>query len=178
MRQWRRWAVPLVVVIFEAWLYNQYAALGAQFHYWLHGLFGGALGAWAATAVVMLSRRRTANMWSAGVLGHLYSALPDVLFLAFGTLHYLWMDVFAVHISLHFIPAPLATMFAVFAVSVGSWAAAVLGRRPVAGAGMTAAVLITAVAVVVREPIPDTLQEVRAAPGIAVLCPLTTNTPR
>lgn len=43
---------------------------------------------------------------------------------------------------------------------------------------MTAAVLIAAVTVVVREPIPDTLPEVRAAPGIGLLCPLTTITPR
>jgi hypothetical protein len=33
-----------------------------------------------------------------------YSALPDVLFLGVGLLHALWMDVFALHISVHFTP--------------------------------------------------------------------------
>jgi hypothetical protein len=45
--------------------------------------------------------------WEAGWLGHVYSAVPDVLCLGFGVLHVLWMDVFAFHITVHFIPAPL-----------------------------------------------------------------------
>jgi len=44
-------------VLFEAWMYDRYAALGAQFHFWLHGLFGAALGLAALTLFRLASRR-------------------------------------------------------------------------------------------------------------------------
>jgi len=168
-----RWVLTAALVIaVEAYLFRRYSQLGAVFHFWLHGLFGAALGFFALTVVTLVRRRRVGDVWTAGFLGHVYSAAPDVAFLTVGVLHYLWMDVFAFHVSLHFVPAPLVTMFSVFAFSVTAWAAATLGRRRIAAGLLALAVAVTSVALAVRRPIPDTLTELRADPSLALLCPL------
>lgn len=42
-----------------------------------------------------------------GFVGHLYSAVPDLLFTLGGVLHARWMDVFDLHITAHFLwPSP------------------------------------------------------------------------
>ena len=162
-----------VVVVVEAYLFSRYRALGAEFHFWLHGLFGAALGVGALTVVGLIRRKQPKPVWTAGLAGHLYSAFPDVLFLAVGVLHYLWMDVFAFHIALHFIPAPLITMFVVFALTLAAWALATAAKRRASVVALTTAVTVTAVALILRAPLPDTLEDVRETPEIALLCPLT-----
>lgn len=159
------------VVGIEAWLYTQYAALGAQFHFWLHGLFGFALG-FLALAIYRMVVGSRLSPWGPGLLGHVYSAFPDVLFLSVGILHVVWMDVFALHISVHFIPAPLVTMLVVFAMALAAERAAAHGRRRMASAGVAVAVAVVAVGVALRSPLPDTLDDVRSQPDIAFLCPL------
>jgi hypothetical protein len=109
--------------------------------------------------------------WEAGWLGHVYSAVPDVLFLGFGVLHVLWMDVFAFHITLHFIPAPLLTMLALFLLALLAYGLTA-SRRPRTGAstlGVGAAVLTVALAM--AEPLPDSIHDLRTDRGIA-LCPV------
>lgn len=114
MRPTLRQTVTLaLIVLVEVNLSFRYAELGAQFHFWLHGLFGAALGLAGLTVLRLVTAWRrnrdpasgAVAPWEAGWLGHLYSAPPDVLFLIFGVLHVLWMDVFAFHITRHFIPA-------------------------------------------------------------------------
>jgi hypothetical protein len=149
----RRWISAALVLLTEGYLYFRYARLGAEFHFWLHGLFGAALGL-AALAIVRIARARhhrdpargAVAPWEGSWVGHVYSALPDVLFLGFGVLHVLWMDVFAFHITLHFIPAPLITML-------------------IAGTGVLLAALALAA------PIPDSLTDLHADRGFG-LCPL------
>lgn len=159
------------VIAIEFWLYLRYADLGAQFHFWLHGLFGGAiglslLGAWRIVRPTRLSP------WGPGFLGHIYAAFPDVLFLSAGLVHMFWMDAFAFHISLHFIPAPLWWMLGVFVLALVGERLAV-HRRRAAGVGVLAlGVGAVALGLALRAPLPDTLQEVCARPGVAVLCPL------
>ncbi|MEU0108455.1 hypothetical protein ABZ313_24270 [Streptomyces sp. NPDC006251] len=98
----RAWISAALVLTMEVALYVAYARYGVQFHFWLHGLFGGALGLAALTIVRIVPRYGPgrASPWESGFLGHLYSALPDLLFVGFGVLHVLWMDVFAFHIPL------------------------------------------------------------------------------
>lgn len=168
-------AVGIMGVV-EVYLFQRYRWLGSEFHFWLHGLFGAALGVGLLTLVELTrgpSRRR--SVLAAGFVGHLYSAMPDVLFLGAGILHYMWMDAFAFHIALHFIPAPLATMLGVFTLALAGWGCAVLGRRRLATVALVAAALVTGGALLVRAPLPATLTEVRAAPGLTLLCPVTDN---
>lgn len=164
--------VATAVIAIEAYLYTQYAALDAQFHFWLHGLFGAALGLVALAAFRMTIGTR-ATPWGPGFLGHVYSALPDVLFLTFGVLHALWMDVFAFHISLHFIPWPLPTMLVVFTLALAAERAAAHRRPAVALGAVAAGATLLVIGLALRSPLPETLHDLRARPGIALLCPLT-----
>ncbi len=168
----RRMLSVAVVLAVEGYLYYRYALLGAHFHFWLHALFGAALGCSLLAVFAVVRRRPLGNVWGVGLTGHLYSAFPDLLFIGGGVLHYLWMDAFALHISLHFIPAPLVTMLAVFALSLGGWAAATLGRRRVAVGLVGCAVVATTAALSVRTPLPTSLEEFREERTLAFFCPL------
>ncbi|MBA3621238.1 MAG: hypothetical protein M3493_11375 [Actinomycetota bacterium] len=167
----------VVVAAVEGYLYWRYRALGAQFHFWLHGLLGAALAAFVLTVVGLVRRRPARPVWRAGLAGHAYSAGPDLVFLTLGVVHELWMDVFAFHITLHLIPAPLATMFAVFALSLVGWAATTLGRWRAAALLAGTAVAVTVAAFALRTPLPRTLEDVRADPGLALICPLAATPP-
>ena len=170
----RRRTVTLVLVVgFEVWLYDAYAELGAEFYFWLHSLFGAALGLGALT-VLRLARRRCHGAlapWESGWLGQLYSVLPDILFLGFGVLHMLWMDIFAFHITLHFVPRPLITMWVLFALTLLAYGLAMSQRRAASASLLTLAAVATAVALAVAPDIPNTVDELRTHDGLALLCP-------
>jgi hypothetical protein len=175
----RRWISLALVVLTEGYLHYRYAQFGAEFHFWLHGLFGAALGLAALTGLRMLAAYRwrrdpgsgAVAAWEAGWAGHLYSAVPDVLFLGFGVLHVLWMDVFAFHITLHFIPAPLLTMLGLFLLTLAAYGLATTHRPRLAlGAlGLATGLLITALAL--AEPLPTSLTELTTDRGFAI-CPV------
>jgi len=170
-------SVALVVLV-EAWLYYRYAQLDAQFHFWLHALLGAALGLAALTALRLVLARRRAGAardgvaplaW--GVAGHLFSALPDVLFLGFGVMHMLWMDVFAFHITIHFIPAPLLTMLALLLLTLAAYGLAMSRRRLPAVGTLTAVAAVLATALALAGTIPDDIQDLLVDRGLA-LCPI------
>ncbi|MBA2529867.1 MAG: hypothetical protein H0V19_07905 [Euzebyales bacterium] len=170
MRPTLRLLVPILVVAAEGYFYWRYSTLDALFHYWLHFLAGATIALFLLTLCGVVRRRPPRGAW--GVLGHLYSATPDVLFLAAGALHVAWMDVFALHITIHFIPAPLAVLFIVFTVTLGSWAAASLGRRSVAVAGLVVVLAVLAGALSLADEPPASLQDLRRDPRLAFVCPL------
>ena len=116
-------------------------------------------------------RRRLS--WESGFLGHLYSALPDVLFLGFGVLHVLWMDVFAFHITLHFIPVPLITMLVMFLLALAAYGLAATHRPAHASAALVVAtgVVAAVLALALAEPLPDTLADLHTDRGF-LLCPV------
>jgi hypothetical protein len=159
----------------EVYFALRYAEFGALFHYWLHGLWGMAAG--LAVAVLWRAARspRTgpgAQLVAAAAAGRLLFAVPDVLFLALDTPHAGWMDVFGAHISLHFVPAPVAWAYAAFAIAVVAASLGALGRRlPAAGLAVGVAIALAA-GLVVRQPLPRTLDEVRSDPQIAWSCTL------
>jgi hypothetical protein len=176
----RAWPSLVFVLATEAYLYYRYALLGAQFHFWLHGLFGAALGLAALTLLRTLTTGRRPRHdpatgavapWEAGWLGHIYSAFPDLLFLGFGVLHMLWMDVFAFHIALHFVPAPLITMLVLFVLTLLAYGLAA-SRKPVLATGaLLAATGILLAALALAEPIPDSLADLHVDRGL-LLCPV------
>ena len=160
----RRTVTAAVVVTVETYLFVRYLQAGALFHFWLHLLLGGYVGL-SVLAVLRLRRSRAGRSWrpwEAGFVGHLYSALPDVLFLAAGVLHVLWMDVFALHITVHFLwPNALVAGLALWTLAVVAYTAAALGRAPVAAAALTLSVLVLGTGLVLRAPLPSTLEQVR-----------------
>lgn len=167
-------AVALVAL--EAYLYRRYALLGSQFHFWLHLLFGAALGTsvWTVARVVRPAwRGELAWLLVAAAFAHLWSALPDVLFILGGALHQRWMDVFAAHISIHFVPRPIITSAALTLLAGVGAGLARLGRSRLAVFMVAMTVLGATGALVLRSPIPATLTQVRADPQITGVCPLT-----
>jgi len=73
----RRILSAVLVLLVEGYLYVRYAQFDAEFHFWLHGLLGGALGMAAVIAVRLLTSRRRPHgrpavaPWEAGGAGHL-----------------------------------------------------------------------------------------------------------
>lgn len=128
--------MPLAVSAAEAFVCLRYAAYGVEFHYWLHGLFGAALGFLVVAALRLAGRRPpVVAVWVAGLLAHLLSATPDALYLNLGWVHVRWMDVFAFHVSIHFVDQPLLVALSVFVGALAVWGAAILGRRLLALSG-------------------------------------------
>lgn len=163
-----------VIVIAETLFYRQYAHVGAEFHFWLHGLFGAALGVGAVTLWSIIKRSNSKlSPWEAGVLGHFYSALPDILFVGAGVLHMYWMDIFALHISIHFIPHPVATMLVIFLISLGAYGFARESHYRAASILLGSAVVVLAVSLVLREPVPRNLYQLQShRNGYGWLCPM------
>jgi hypothetical protein len=169
----------VAAVTTEVVLYVQYAGFDGQFHFWLHGLLGGALGLTVLSAARLIARRRdTAGRligsrtapWAAAFLGHVYSAFPDVLFLTAELPHQRWMDVFAFHITAHFVPAPVLTALAVFLLALFGYGLAMVGGRRSTTAGVVAlgaGALLATWALAIAGPIPDDIQDLRTHPGLA-----------
>lgn len=86
-------------------------------------------------------------------------------------LHLLWMDVFAFHITLHFIPAPLVTMLMLFALTLAGYGLAASRRRwPTLGT-LALGTGVLAVSLGVAAPIPGSLAELHVDRGFG-LCPV------
>ncbi len=154
----------LALASVEVWFYARYAQQGAQFHFWLHALLGGALGLTVLTLLRLRWPReaRPLRAHEATLAGHLYSAVPDVLFLVVGALHVPWMDVFALHITAHFLwPGPLPAALALWALAVAAWTAVRLGARRTGQAVLLSSAAFLAAALLLRDPGPTTLAGVR-----------------
>ncbi|MBW3602101.1 MAG: hypothetical protein KY434_05310 [Actinobacteria bacterium] len=175
-----RLLAPALVLAVEGYLFAEYARFGALIHFWIHGLLGAALG-FAVLAVWYLRAgagdRRSGNpgtVWVAGLAGHLYAAAPDVLFVAADLVHQWWMDVFALHVNIHFIPAPPAVLLVVFTLALAGWAAAILGRRRTATTTLLAMLVLVVSAMALRGAPPTTLHQLRKAPQLALQSSLET----
>jgi hypothetical protein len=156
----------------EIYLYLRYASLDGQFHYWLHGLLGWALGL-ALLGGLRLHARHSARgtwltPWEAVGLGHLYAAFPDILFLTGELLHVRWMDVFALHITVHFIPAPVVTVLVLFLLATLGYGLAISRRRRAAAGSIVVAGAAFAVAVALAAPLPSSVDELRNDPRLAL----------
>lgn len=158
-----RHGVALVAVLgVEGWLYREYAALGTQFHFWLHLLLGGYLGLALLTTARLVRPLWQVRGHEAAFFGHVWSAAPDVVFLSLGLLHAYWMDAFALHITAHVLwPSPLLVALALWGLAVLALLLVRLGRRRGAGLVLGGSLVLLGGAVVLHTPIPSTLNEVR-----------------
>lgn len=159
----RQRVAAVLVIAVELYFFYRYAENGALFHFWLHLLLGGWVGLGLLTVHRLVTRRGSrVRPWNAGWFGHMYSALPDVLFLMVGLLHGTWMDVFALHITAHFLwPNALVAGLVLWCLAVLAHGAAVWGARRVAAGALLIGVAFLAAGVALREPLPSTLGELR-----------------
>ncbi len=173
-----------LIVIVEVLFYRQYAQLGAEFHFWLHSLFGAALGIVVLVTWQLMRPRRPVRLsaWEAGAIGHLYSAVPDILFIAVGLLHMYWMDIFALHISLHFVRQPIMTMLALFLLALLAYGLLQSGRRQLSVSVVGVWLLVLSLSLLLRYPVPRNLRQLQQHNHqYAWLCPmwdLTNRTPQ
>jgi hypothetical protein len=174
----RDYAGAAAVLLIEAYLYARYAQLDAQFHYWLHGLLGAALALAGLTATRLIRgrrrpqsasapRRRALTAWEAAGLGHLYAAFPDVLFLTFRLPHDYWMDAFGLHITVHFIPAPLLIALALFLLTLTGYGLVTAQLRGPATAALSAAALTAVAAISLASSAPTRIDDLRDDPRLA-----------
>ncbi len=75
------------------------------------------------------------------------------------------MDAFALHIGVHFVPAPLGTAFALFAAALCAWAATTLDHRRLGAALLALTIGLASAALLTRHPIPTTLDQLRTPPA-------------
>lgn len=176
--RYRILAGAIVVLAVEAYLWWRYALLGAQLHFWLHLMHGMAfgLGTWTVARLVV-NRSLDAAVHrgaaaSAAFGGHLFAAMPDLLFIAGGVVHMRWMDVFAVHIRGHMIPGALWVSVGMVGLAAAGWVAMTADRSRSAWAFISALVLTVAISLMIAPPIPDTLEEVRELADGGLWCPL------
>jgi hypothetical protein len=162
----------VALVAGELYLYLRYDSLDGEFHFWLHGLLGWALG--LSVLAVLQPRAREGvrpapfTAWEAAAVGHLYSAFPDILFLTGELLHAPWMDVFALHITVHFIPVPVLTTLVLFLLATVGYGLAMSRLRHAAAGAVIAATATLAVAVTFAAPVPSSIEDLRDDPKLAV----------
>jgi len=116
------WCVVAVVV--EIGLFASYGGHDARFHWFTHFLVGSSAALLVMTAVTVRTRRLVPVPLVWALVGHLFAMIPDFAFAA-GVAHQPWMDIFAGHISSHFVPGRNLTWYAVFLVCLGAYLAAV-----------------------------------------------------
>jgi len=108
----------LLFMAAEALLYVSYQQSDARFHWFLH-FFVGASVALLVMGMLVLGWGRTARhplLWI--FAGHGLAMFPDFLWNFLVAVHQPWMDVFALHITAHFIPGRNWTWYAVFLASL------------------------------------------------------------
>jgi len=116
------WCVVAVVV--EIGLVASYRGHDARFHWFIHLFVGGSAALLVMTVVAVRTRRPVPIPLVWALVGHLYAMIPDFAFAA-GVAHQPWMDIFAGHISSHFVPGRNLTWYAVFLICLGAYLAAV-----------------------------------------------------
>jgi hypothetical protein len=167
-------AIAVLVVVIEGYFLVRYLAFGALFHLYVHGLLGVglALAGHAAWRARRPGGAGAPELLGVALAGHIASAVPDVLFLTAEIPHAAWMDVFVAHISIHFVPAPLALTFAVLAAGVAAQVARVAGAARVLALSALLAVALPAGGLAARSPLPSSIEDLRADPRIALTCAL------
>lgn len=121
------WCAAAVVA--EIGLYASYRGQDARFHWFTHFLVGGSISLAAMVAVARRRRRPVPNPLAWVVAGHVFAMVPDLLFVA-GVAHERWMDLFAGHLTTHFVPGRNLSWYAVFLVALAAYLATLDRVRP------------------------------------------------
>ena len=109
-----------VAVVAEFGLYVSYRGHDARFHWFTHFFVGSGAALVVMTAVTLRQRRAVPLPLAWLLLGHLFAAFPDVLFV-FGIAHQRWMDIFLAHVSTHVMPGRNTTWYAAFLAALAAY---------------------------------------------------------
>ncbi len=142
-------AVEIVLVAF-------YLRFDAVFHWLVHFLVGGSTALVLVAAVTVMTGRRCGGSGLLVVIisGHLFAAVPDVLF-RLGIAHAHWMDLFGWHLESHFTPGGLVTWYAVFLACLA--VTLIAQRHPRRGLPVVAALAVGTTLVLAHERVPPEL---------------------
>lgn len=115
------------------------------------GLAVGAL-LWAATG-------RRIPAVACGLLGQLYSIVPDLMFRFLRMPHEPSMDLYLGHIAIHTGPSPVLVALATLLLGGWGWVAAAYRRRWFASALSVTALVLLLIACLVARPLPSRLSD-------------------
>ena len=105
-------------IVVEAFLYLLYQHNDFRFHWFIHFFVGGSVALVLMATIAYRSQRPVPLPLLWLLIGHIFAAFPDILFNFGGISHSGWMDIFALHISSHFVPGRIFTWYAVFMASL------------------------------------------------------------
>lgn len=103
----------------EGLVFFLYQEHDARFHWFVHFFAGGSLALLLMAWLAYWAHRRILWPLVWVFAGHVFGALPDILFRFASVLHAPWMDVFQWHVSAHFMPGRNWTWYGIFMVSLG-----------------------------------------------------------
>jgi hypothetical protein len=108
-----------LAILGEIGIWFLYIDHDARFHWFTHFFIGGATALLIMSVIAWRTRKpvRMPLVWI--LVGHLYAMFPDFLFTIFMIVHRMWMDVFLLHITAHFIPGRNTTWYVIFMISLG-----------------------------------------------------------
>lgn len=121
-RRIQPWLECLLFVAAELVIFFSYQHSDVRFHWFLHFFVGATVALTALAVQTCWSSRilRYPLLWI--LLGHTLAMIPDPLFAIMP--HQPWMDLFLLHISVHFIPGRNWSWYALFLISLGGYLAA------------------------------------------------------
>lgn len=111
----------VLFLVAELAIWFSYRHHDARFHWFAHFFTGATAALLIMSAVTWRSRRavRYPLLWL--LIAHVYAMFPDILFAVTGLIHKAWMDVFLLHISIHFIPRRNVTNYALFLLALATY---------------------------------------------------------
>lgn len=121
-RRMRPWLEALLFVVAELVIFFSYQHSDVRFHWFLHFFVGATVALTALAVQTWRSARVLAYPLLWVLLGHALAMIPDPLFAIMP--HQSWMDVFLLHISVHFIPGRNWAWYTLFLISLGGYLAA------------------------------------------------------
>lgn len=116
------WLQCALFGVAEGLIFLSYQHSDGRFHWFLHFFVGATAALTLLAAHALWSRRllRWPLLWL--LIGHLVAMIPDFLF---GIMpHQPWMNVFLMHIAVHFVPGRNWAWYTIFLISLAVYLAA------------------------------------------------------
>lgn len=107
--------------VVELALFLSYQHRDGRFHWFLHFFVGASAALMVMTFAGFIRRRPVSRPLTAILAGHLIAMLPDILFGLGIVPHEEWMEIFLLHIAVHFMPGRNWTWYAVFLACLAAY---------------------------------------------------------